>query len=76
MKWTKVEDSLPKETAEYLCVLNMDSEIEGVEDERIYDLCTFYNEEDNYFHHRWTFHKVTHWMNLPELPPLNDEKIH
>jgi hypothetical protein len=72
MKWIKVEDSLPKETGGYLCVLKMESEIEGVEDDQIYDLCTFYNQQDNYFHHRNTFRQVTHWMNLPEMPPLND----
>jgi len=76
MKWIKVEDALPKETGLYFCVLRLDSEIEGVDDEQIYDICSFYNQTDNYFHHRMAFHEVTHWMDLPELPPLNDEKIH
>ncbi len=72
MKWTKVKDCLPKEQGGYFCVLRLDSGIEGIDDEQIYDICTFYNKEENYFHHRMAFHEVTHWMDLPELPPLDD----
>ncbi len=72
MKWIKVEDSLPKKTGEYLCVLIMASGIEGVEDEQIYELCTFYYKHDNYFHHKYFDRDVSHWMNLPNLPSLND----
>lgn len=70
MTWISIEEALPKETGGYLCVLQMDSEIEGIPDEQIYEICTFYNEKDNYFHHRMVFRKVTHWMDLPEMPPL------
>ena len=72
MKWISIEDALPTETGGYLCVLLLESEIEGVEDEQIYEICTFYNEEDNYFHHSMVFRKVTHWMELPEFPPLGE----
>ena len=70
--WTSIDYALPSETGHYLCVLRMDSEIEGVNDDQIYEICTFYDEKDNYFHHRMAFYEVTHWMELPELPPLEE----
>ena len=79
MEWVECKERLPEETGLYLCVLKMDEsdlDLDETNKERFshqqaecdYHICQFFNEEDNYFHHRSCGYEVTHWMPLPPLP--------
>ncbi len=76
MKWIKVKEKLPEKTGLYLCVITFDREGLGLPEDsefvleppQDYLICEFFNENDNYFHHRYFGYKVTHWMPLEPLP--------
>lgn len=79
MEWISCTDKLPEKPGIYLCILTFD-EGELEEDVRSKEIlpedfpeyqhiiCQFYNEEENYFHHKIFSYEVTHWMTLPLFP--------
>ena len=76
MKWIECKVRLPEKTGVYLCVLTISMEELGIDEtneksfspglpDKDYQICQYYDEDDQYFHHRVFPYEVTHWMELP-----------